>query len=201
MSASPPSVRKLAAQPPATDVEDSAVPTQGGNLPSAQNQRLAQLYAECAEELTVGIQGRFGSGPPDPDDVIQDAFQRVAELGDITHIRNLKAFVWRTARNLVLDAKKTLSIRSKYDFEIEQLYFSLKGENLSPEIVIRAREQLAVINQAIMAMPERRRRALLLYRLDGRTLAQIGKELSISITAVRKHIAKAHAELNLLFVD
>lgn len=133
--------------------------------------------------------------------MVQEAFLRIYEHDNVSTIRNLKAFVWRTARNLVLDSKKIAHIRSKYDFEIERLYFCLKGENLSPEFVIGAKEQLQAINALLLTMPDRRRRALLLYRIEGLTLAQTADQLGISITAVRKHIARAQAQLNALFLN
>lgn len=159
------------------------------------------MYAESAAELVLGVRGRFGDGPPDPEDVVQEAFQRVFARADTTNIRNLKAYVWRTARNLVFEDRKRESVRTKYELEIERLYFAVKGENLSPENVITAREQLAAINATLSGMSDRRRRAFLLYRIEGLTLERVADTLQISITAVRKHVSRAQAQLHALFID
>ena len=168
---------------------------------TGQNEPLTALYQEYAEELSNGIRSRYGDGPPDPDDVAQDAFRRVFERADVSKIVNLKAFLWRTARNLVIDAKRSDQTRSKFDFEVEQLFFPLKGDTSTPETVIIAREQLAAINGLLRRMPEKRRWALILYRLDGLTLTEIGRRLGISRTAVTKHISKAEMQINALFLE
>ncbi|MEM8985120.1 MAG: RNA polymerase sigma factor [Pseudomonadota bacterium] len=152
-------------------------------------------------DLTRGVRNRFGNGPPDPEDVAQEAFRRIIEKGDTAAIKNLKGFLWRTARNLVLDARKISNARSKYDFEIEEMYFPLKGDISTPENVILAKEQLRMINAHLRDMPEKRRRAFVLYRVEGLTLVEVARRLRISRTAVSNHIAKAHASLNALFIE
>ena len=92
-------------------------------------------------------------------------------------------------------------IRSKYDLDIEQIFFSLKGDNSSPETVILAREQLKAVNALLREMPEKRRRALILYRIEGLTLVEVARRLRISRTAVSKHIARAQIALNTLYIE
>ena len=167
----------------------------------ALNARLACVTASELKDLSNGLRDRFGNGPPDPDDIAQEAYRRVLERGDLSSIRNLKGFLWRTARNLVLDALKSQNSRSKYDFEIEQIFFPLKSDISSPETVMIAREQLKAINETLRSMPDKRRRALMLYRVDGLTQAEVARRLKISRTSVINHIAAAHAEINALFVD
>ncbi|MEM1434807.1 MAG: sigma-70 family RNA polymerase sigma factor [Pseudomonadota bacterium] len=163
--------------------------------------RIRKLYEESLGELVAGLRRRFGDGPPAPDDVIQESFRRVFEQPDTSAISNLKAYVWRIARNLVLDGKKAAAVRSQYDFEVEQLFFPLRGDNLSPEIVITARAQLRAINELLLEMPAARRRALLLYRVEGLTLAKVAEEMGLSVSGVRKHVSRAQAQLHALFLD
>lgn len=152
-------------------------------------------YDAYAVEIERGIRSAFGDGPPDPEDVVQEAFRKVFDQKDISPVRNLRAFLWRTARNLVIDIRRSEGVRSKFDFEVEQLFFPLRGENLSPEIVLSAREQLANINVSLQAMPERRRRMFLMRRIDGNTLDKIANEFDVSRTAVVKQIAKADRQI------
>lgn len=162
---------------------------------------LAALYRDYVHDLAVGIRDRFGNGPPEPEDVAQEAFRRVIERGDTSQIKNLKGFLWRTARNLVFDATKRTKLRSKYDFEVEEILFPVKGDILTPEKVMLAKEQLKAVNELLRQMPEKRRRALVMYRVEGLTLVEVARRLRLSRTAVSNHIAKAHAALNTLFVE
>ena len=159
------------------------------------------LYEEYAGELAASVRRMFGDGPPDPEDVAQEAFQRVILKGDLSSIRNLKAFIWRTARNLVLKEKQTTERRAAREFEVRQYLFPAEGDDSTPEGIISAREQLNAINEALGKMPEKRRRALILHRLEGLTVAEVGRRLGIGRTAAAKHVARAAAELNALFVD
>jgi len=45
-------------------------------------------------------------------------------------------------------------------------------------------------------MPERRRRAFVLHRIEGLTITATGRQLKISATAARKHIARAMADID-----
>ena len=151
--------------------------------------------------MIAGIRLRFGNGPPDPEDVVQEAFRRVYEYENLSAVQNIKAFIWRTARNLVLDSKKTTKTRASFDFEIERLYFPIRGDNLSPENVVCAREQLRTINQILSRMPERRRDAFIMYRVSGLTLQTIADKFGVSVPAVRKQVATAQAELHAWFIE
>lgn len=100
-----------------------AVPAVDHGLPSAvpeySSDALAKLYKDHAGQLTALLRKMYGDGPPDPDDVSHQAFQKLMERGDPHFIHNLKAFLWRTAHNIVLGAKRSKGVRSRYDFEVE----------------------------------------------------------------------------------
>ena len=182
---------------PAPRASDPAV-----HAESAQAEDLlARVYREYAPELIAGIRSRFGDGPPDPEDAAQAAFHQVYERGNYASIRNLRAYLWRTARNIILSETRNTNARANYDYQIEQLYFAVQGDNLSPENVINARQQLEAINECLRSMPEKRRRAFMLYRVEQLTLVEVGRRLGISRTAVTKHISRAQLQINALFFE
>ena len=137
----------------------------------------------------------FGDGPPDPDDVAQEAFRRLIERDDLSSIKNLKAFVWRSARNIFLSGKNRESMRSRHDYEVEQLYFAIKGYDSTAETVIGAKEQLKKIDEVLANMPRMRRRAFVLHRMEGFTIAEVGRQLGISRPGASKHITRAVADI------
>ncbi|RMB04943.1 RNA polymerase sigma factor [Eilatimonas milleporae] len=183
------------------EVDDGSDASASKVIEAPTDPRLTSISANELKDLSIGLRDRFGNGPPDPDDIAQEAYRRVLEKDDPSSIRNLKAFLWRTARNLVFDALKSENSRSKYDFEIEQIFFPLKSDISSPETVMIAREQLKAINELLRTMPANRRRAIMLYRVERLTQAEIARRLKISRTMVSKHLATASAEINALFVD
>lgn len=161
---------------------------------------LDALYESYAPQLSDAVRRTFGDGPPDPDDVTQQAFQKLIERGDYGSISNLKGFIWRTARNIVLSAKRSVTTRSKYDFEIEQIYFAIKDCETTPERILLVREQLELIEKVLLAMPDKTRRAITLHRVEGLSMAEIGRRLGMRRQSVAQHIAKGIAELDVAFV-
>ena len=177
-----------------SDVGTTAVACGTQNLPG--DVTLAAFYQEHRAELTNYLRKQFGDGPPDPDDVTQLAFQKLLERGDLSGIRSLRAFLWRTARNLTLNFRRSDGIRSGYDFEVEQLFFAEKGNESSPERVVEVREQLRIISEALRRMPEKRRVSFILHRIEGYTMTAIARRYGLSRGAILKHIARAAAEID-----
>lgn len=175
-------------------------PTTSDSAAATQSPTIETLYAKYARELLVSIRKTYGDGPPDPEDVTQQAFQKLMERGDLSSISNPMAFIWRIARNIVLGDKRSQTVRLRYDYEIEQLYFPLEHDDSTPERIIAVREQLALIAEVLRAMPERRRRAVILNRIEGLNVTEVGRRMGISRQSAAKQIARGLAELNVVFL-
>ena len=158
---------------------------------------IKDLYASSSSELATYLRKAFGDGPPDPDDVAQQAFLQLANYEHIHKVRNLKAFLWRTARNVLLSYKRNADTRSKYDYEIEHLFFAAKGSEVSPARVLEVKRQLKIIEKTLAHMPQRRRDAFLLHRVEGLNVTDTGKRLGVTRHAVVKHIARAAADIEI----
>ncbi|MEM8937344.1 MAG: sigma-70 family RNA polymerase sigma factor [Pseudomonadota bacterium] len=157
---------------------------------------VSALYAENADELTSYLRKMYGDGPPEPEDITQQAFARLASQEHLSAVNNLKAFLWRTARNLVLTERRNAATRSKYEYEVEQLFFAVRGNDFSPERVLEVKEQLSAINAVLRKMPERRRQALLWNRVEGLNVAAVARRLGITRAGAVKHIARAAADID-----
>lgn len=154
-----------------------------------------QLYADYFAPLVAYLQSSFGSGPPEPEDVAQRAFGRLVARGNLGEIQNLQAFLWRTARNIAMSDKRAAQVRLKRKPETEILFSSSDGYAITPERVLEGKEQVALAEEVLRAMPEQRRRAFVLTRIEGLSHAETSKRLGISRPAVTKHVARATADL------
>ena len=159
------------------------------------NSQISELYHAHFERVSGMIRRTFGDGPPDPDDVTQQAFQKLMERTTVSDIANPVGFLWRSARNLTLSALKSQNVRSKYDYEIEQLYFPGAGVNSTPEAVYSMKEELRAINEALRAMPVKRRRAFLLHRVEGLSVSEVARRLNISRSPADRHIIRATEDI------
>ncbi len=153
------------------------------------------LYTDQFAPLVAYLRASFGVGPPEPEDIAQRAFGQLLAKGDLTGIDNLKAFLWRTARNIALSDKRAAQVRSKRKTETEILFSAAEGYSLTPERVLEGKEQVNLAVEVLRDMPEQRRRAFILTRIEGLSHAETSKRLGISRPAVSKHVARATADL------
>ena len=155
-----------------------------------------QLYADYAPRLTRMLKQVFGEGPPDPHDITQLAFQKLLERNKQEQIRNHEAFLWQTARNLVLSHKRSEGVQARYEIDVEERFFSGGGAILDPQRVLLAREQLRHINFVLHKMPLKRRRAFILHRIEGLNVSEVARRLNLSRSGAQKHLSKAFAQLD-----
>ena len=157
------------------------------------NDNLAVLYAEYRDDVSAYVRRQFGNGPPDPDDITQIAFQKLLENRNSSRIKNFGAYLRRAARNLVLTAMERDRTRERYEYEVEQLFFPSDGYGSGPETVIQCREELETISSALESMTVKRRRAFILHRVEGLSIAETGRQMGISRAAASQHISQALA--------
>lgn len=162
---------------------------------------VVELYRDHSRELVASLRKAFGSAPADAEDVAQQAFQKLIERGDRSDIRDLKAFLWRTARNTFLKALGRDGVRSRHDFEIEHLFFATRGDDASPERSVQVAEELKAINEVLRQMPEKRRHAFLLHKVDGLSVAAVARRLGISRTPAQKHINRAAHQIEVRLTE
>ena len=110
---------------------------------------IESLYGEYVTPLAESLRSHFGDGPPDPDDIAQQAFERLIQRDRLDDIGSPRAYLWRTARNLIYNDKRAQQVRTRYDYEVEALYFPMQGDDQSPERVLLARQQLEAINRCM----------------------------------------------------
>ena len=154
---------------------------------------LDNLYQRYWLELRNYVYKSFGSGPPEPDDVVQTAFTRLAALENPESIDNPRAFLYTTSRNAVLDHHRRTQTRDAYVKGQIQTEGAPINE-ISPERVSLEREQLLILVNTLTQMSETRRRLLLENRLDGLAYSEIGRRMGLTEGAVRKQVKKALAE-------
>ena len=173
-----------------------SLPSREATERAEEKSNIATLYRSQARSLTETLRKYFGDGPPDPEDITQLAFQKLIERKDLADVRSLKSFLWRTARNLMLKEKRSANVRSKYDFEIEQLFFTAKHNEMTPERVLSAQAQLQVIDEVLRKMPVRRRRCFILHKVEGLPIAEVGEVMGLPKSTAHRDIVRAGMEID-----
>ena len=155
---------------------------------------LSEIYRCHYRELRAFICRTFGNGPPEPEDVVQQAFAQFVARGDLDRIKNPRAFLYRTAQNIIINYHRHDQTAEKYrQAVLFDNQISETSDDITPERVILKREILKIVEQTIRNLSQKRREILLLHRLHGLSYVEIARQTGLSETAVKKHVALAVA--------
>lgn len=162
---------------------------------SAENaSQLRRLFEDHSDALRRYIAARFGPGPPEPEEVAQAAFAKVAGVRDIGAIGNLRGFLYTVACNIVIDHRRRAAHRNAVHDDLLLHFDGDSLSDLSAERVLLAKEQFAVFEAALNGMPAMRRRIFLMVRSEGQVPAAVARRFGITEGAVHKHISRALAD-------
>ena len=171
-----------------------------GGAPSMRAERFSgALRGNCARpvqdasdpsrhyvKLMRFVRGRFRVGD-EAQDIVQDAYARLAQAAEKAPIRDSVAFLRVAATNLVRDRARSSLVRRMTEAEHASTD-AIACPAPSAERVVAARQRLAVMDRALEELPVKRRAALVLHRFDNLSHAEIAERLGISISMVEKHI-------------
>jgi RNA polymerase sigma factor (sigma-70 family) len=123
-------------------------------------------------------------------DLLQETFLRLSEQPADASLRNVRAYLYQTARNLVIDHFRREERRQTQATPAEQLA-DLPDETVPIDQALAARQKLELLRRAMAELPDRTREIFELSRIEGLTYAEVARRLGISESSVQKHLAKA----------
>lgn len=168
---------------------DAGVPAAPISAESAS--LVEQLYRSHARELCRYIAARFGLGPPEPEEVAQAAFSRLAATPGVARMANPRGYLYTIACNVAVDHRRRSAHRGALHRQWAESEDEEHVSELSPERVALARERYALFEQALRSMPAMRRRIFLLTRAEGLPVTDVAERFGISENAVHKHVSRA----------
>ncbi|WP_298196458.1 sigma-70 family RNA polymerase sigma factor [Novosphingobium sp.] len=149
------------------------------------------LYRRHWEELVRFVRRTFGAGPPEPEDIAQTAFTHFAALARPQRIQNPRAFLFQTARNVMVDEHRRAAVRRRAAETGDASAVQESVDELDPERVLDGKQRLALLAQAVDALPQRMRRALLLHRFEEMSYVDVARHLGVSQTEAKRLVARA----------
>lgn len=162
-----------------------------------QQQHSDVLYQQAAPDLRRYVRSQLKNirrgNDVDVEDIVQEAFLRVWSSNNSSGIKNSKGYLFRTARNLIIDigrrrATQPIDIHTTAEDSHVQAAASIK---LTPERYLSAHQDLEIVMQTIDGLPVNCRKAFCLQRSTGKTYAKVAEELNMSESMVQKHMARA----------
>lgn len=135
---------------------------------------------------------RRGRTEQDADDLVQEAWIRLARYEQGQPVEQPEAFLMTTAINLSIDAHRARSTRGE-EVLLEDVV--LVAPTPGVEDVLLARERVARLSECLARLNDKTRAIFLAHRIDGMSYQEIAQMHRLSISSVEKHIAKAVLQL------
>ncbi|WP_435105201.1 RNA polymerase factor sigma-70 [Arhodomonas sp. AD133] len=136
------------------------------------------------------IAGKILGSPERADDVVQDAYLKVAEADSVLEVKRPVSYIYQVVRNLAIDRHRRRAFESGV-FTSDEAARQVPGHSGTPESIEISREDLSLVARALEELPERTRRAFELYRLGGYTQRQVAERLGVSTALVNFMIRDA----------
>ncbi len=146
-------------------------------------QALLEVFMTRRSELKVvaaKIVGRYGL----VDDVVQDAYLKLAEGVWAGEIRDPFAYCCQVVRHLAFDYCRRRVVESTHIVSSPNGQLPEVRSDAAIESRIDHRRLIAQIANVLERLPPRTRRAFELYRLEGRSQREIASQLGVSATLV-----------------
>ncbi len=156
---------------------------------------LRNAYERYSDEIVRYLSTRLRGRQGEADDIMQTAFVKLAIKSTAEDVTETRGFLYRVAKNLMVDGSRKRLVREKYAKNIlDEEYQSSVQNYCSTEQLVLQRERLRLLEGIIKTLPARRRRVFILNRIHGLSYAEIAKEVGLTIEGVRKHVSRALAD-------
>lgn len=130
------------------------------------------------------------------DDIVQEAYSRIARLEDFRHIANPKAYFLEVARNVLLEQlRRSQVIRIETISEVD---LRISDDAPDQERVAIGRAEIERLKHLISRLPERCREMFVLRKIEGLSQKQIAERLGVSENTVETQVGRG---LRLILAD
>jgi RNA polymerase sigma factor (sigma-70 family) len=156
------------------------------------NTSLESLYRIHARELRGFTRRRVGTH--EAEDVVQDAYLHALQEGGIASFGHPRAYLFRIAANLTVDAKRKARVRSRYARDVALLQAS-NGDPCSTGSKIEHAIELGQLCRILDELPSPCRKAFILYWLNDLSHLETARRLGVTVRTIERHLSRARDHL------
>lgn len=134
------------------------------------------------------------------EDLVQETFLRIAGIECERRLDQPRAFLYRTATNLALDHLRKQKVRAPAE-ESNEIDEALPSDRPSVENSVFDKQRFDLFMRALDSLPPRCRQVFVMHRLHHLSYRDIAERLSISQSAVEKHIIRALSKCHAMLLN
>lgn len=163
----------------------------GAGMPASDRASIvSKLFREHNRALVSFLRARLRS-EQEARDVAQEAYVRLLQLEDHKAVSFLRSYLFRIAANLAVDHLRQRAVRE--ETRPSEIFDSIVDER-APDRIAMGRQEIAVVRQALVEMPESWRQTFVAFVFEGQGTTQIASHLGVSDRMVRIYLAQALAQ-------
>ncbi|WP_336961393.1 RNA polymerase sigma factor [Sphingobium aquiterrae] len=125
----------------------------------------------------------------DPNDVIQEAYCRIASMASVDHIRNPAAYFHRTAQIVATDIMRRSGIIN-FTSMTENEWSNVIDHDPLADRAMEAHQELRRVNGLLAELSDTCRQAIELRRIEGVSQREAAQRLGVSEDVIRNHLVR-----------
>lgn len=126
----------------------------------------------------------------DVDDIVQESYLRLFRTRAAQSIGSARAFLFSIARRMSIDLLRKDHRKNGREVLVDPKTLQLADPNLNAAEAASAHEEIALLAEAIDALPPRCRKIIILRRVDGLSPREIAARLGISVPTVETQLRR-----------
>lgn len=126
----------------------------------------------------------------DVDDVVQEAYARIAASPGLAAVREPRAYFFTVVRNLALEQMRRAKVTPIAAVADLQSSF-IVDEGADPERIVADRDELRQVLAMIERLPDKLKQVLRMRRIEGLPQREIARRLGVPESTIEKRAAKA----------
>jgi len=156
---------------------------------------LTDVFMQRRAELRRYFVARVGEA--EADDLLQDAFIKLATVADDSDVQSPGAYVYRLVNNVMLDRLRKQRNGAARDAEWRRCAHMVapSGEEVFDGVpadeALAARDRLDRVRLALAELPENIQHTFARHKFDGLSHSEVAAELGVSRSLVEKHMMRA----------
>lgn len=139
-------------------------------------------------ELRLSLRRRAPVGF-EVDDIIQEAYARLAACASVDHIHSPRSYLYRMVGGIMTDyarRQKVVPMVMVEDYEV----IGATSDDPSPEAVVLHRDQLSRLTRLFSKLPPAVAEVFRLRRIDGMSQKDVARRLRLPESTVEKRVAR-----------